>query len=152
MPEALLHFEDFPAGEVVTFGRHEVLADEIKAFAAEFDPQPFHLDEYAGELSIAGALSASGWHTLSMIMRMMFDGYLKNTASMGSPGVDEVKWVKPVFAGDVLTCRRTTVSARISTSRPEMGIITFRWQVSDQNGELRLDMRGIQLVKVRGAV
>jgi acyl dehydratase len=150
VPDALLHFEDFPVGEVVTFGSYEVSADEIKEFAAEYDPQPFHLDEYAGELSIAGALSASGWHTLSMTMRMMFDAYLKNAASMGSPGVDEVRWAKPVFAGDVLSCKRTTVSARVSSSRPEMGIITFRWEVSDQNGELKLDMQGIQLVKVRG--
>ena len=149
MPDSLLYFDNFPVGEVVTFGGHEVSVDEIKAFAAEFDPQPFHLDEEAGARSIAGALSASGWHTLSMTMRMMVDAYLKDTASMGSFGVDEVKWLKPVFAGDVLTCTRTTLAARVSASRPDMGIVTFRWEVRDQTGAVKLDMQGVQLVAVR---
>lgn len=144
-----LHFEDFPVGEVVTFGACKVTAEDIKAFAAEFDPQPFHLDEYAGTLSIAGALSASGWHTIAMTMRIMFDGYIKDAASMGSFGVDEVKWLKPVFAGEVLSCRRTTLDARVSSSRPEMGIVTFGWLVSNQHAEAKLDMRGTGLFQVR---
>lgn len=148
---ALLHFQDFPVGEVIDFGAYEVAADEIKAFAAEFDPQPFHLDEYAASLSIGGALSASGWHTASMLMRMMYDAYLKDTASMGSYGVQEVKWLKPVHAGDILTCRRTTLAARISASRPEMGVVTFRWLVGNQQGEAKLDMRGVSLIRVRAA-
>ncbi len=148
----LLHFEDFPAGEVIRFGAYEVTADEVKAFAAEFDPQPFHLDEYAGELSIAGALSASGWHTLSMTMRMMCDGYVNRSASMGSFGMDEVKWVKPVFVGDILHVRRTTLDCRVSSKRPEMGIVNFRWQVFDQHDVLKLDMRGNGLFRVRGAL
>ena len=147
----LLHFEDFPIGGTETFGSYEVTAEEVKAYAAEYDPQPFHLDEYAGELSIAGALSASGWHTLAMSMRMIYDGYIGRSTSMGSFGVDEVKWAKPVFAGDILNIRRTTLDARVSSSRPEMGIITFRWEVFNQHGTLKLDMRGNGLFKVRGA-
>ncbi|MGI9462576.1 MAG: MaoC family dehydratase [Aestuariivirgaceae bacterium] len=146
----LLHFEDFPVGEVVTYGAYEMTAEEIKAFAAEFDPQPFHLDEAAGAKSIAGGLSASGWHTIAVNQRLMYDGYLKHTASMGSFGVEEVKWLKPVFAGDVLTTRRTTLEARVSSSQPDMGILKMRWQLFNQTGELKLDMLGTGLVKVRG--
>jgi acyl dehydratase len=146
----LLYFEDFPVGETVTFGAYQVTAEEIKTYATEFDPQPFHLDEYAASLSIGGALSASGWHTLAMSMRMMFDAYVGRAASLGSFGVDEVKWLKPVFAGDILTCRRTTLDARVSASRPEMGLITFHWLVSDQHGQAKLDMRGNGLLKRRG--
>ncbi len=147
----LLHYEDFTVGSVVTFGAYEVTAEEIKTFAAEFDPQPFHLDEAAGTLSLAGAMSASGWHTTAMCMRMMYDGYIGNMASMGSPGVEEVKWVKPVFVGDILSIRRTILEKRISKSRPEMGIIKSRWEVLNQHGELKLDMTGFGLLKVRAA-
>jgi len=149
MPD-LLYFEDFPVGDVSTFGAYEVTLQEIKAFAGEFDPQPFHLDEEAGARSIAGALSASGWHTTAMCMRMMYDGYIGTAASMGSPGVDEVKWLKPVFPGDILSMRRTTLDARISASRPEMGIIRSRWEVLNQDGVIKLEMTGYGLIKVRG--
>ena len=147
--DGLLHYEDFPLDQVVEFGNYEVTADEVKAFAAEYDPQPFHLDEFAGKSSLAGALSASGWHTVSMCMRMMYDGYIVNSTSMGSPGVSEVKWVKPVFVGDILSMRRTTLARRVSSKRPEMGILTFRWEVFNQHHELKLDMTGIGLFKVR---
>jgi len=150
MPD-LLYFEDFPVGHVSTFGAYEVTLQEIKAFAGEFDPQPFHLDEAAGARSVAGALSASGWHTTAICMRMMYDGYVGKSASMGSPGVDEVKWLQPVFAGDVLSVRRTTLEARISSSRPKMGIIRSHWEVMNQAGEVKLEMTGYGLIKVRGA-
>lgn len=146
----LLHFEDMPVGEVLISQTHEVTADEIKAFAAEFDPQPFHLNEADGARSIAGALSASGWHTLAMTQRLMFDAYLHRAASMGSFGVEEVKWLKPVFPGDILTLRCEILDARVSTSRPEMGILTMHWQTFNQNDEVKLDMRGTGLLKVRG--
>lgn len=149
MPDQL-HFEDFRVGDVSTFGAYEVTLEEVKAFAGEFDPQPFHLDEEAGARSIAGALSASGWHTTAICMRMMYDGYISQTASMGSPGVDEVKWLKPVFPGDVLSMRRITLEARTSASRPHMGIIRSRWEVLDQDGVIKLEMTGYGLVKVRG--
>lgn len=149
MPD-LLYFEDFPVGHVSTFGAYEVTREEIRAFASEFDPQPFHLDEAAGARSVAGALSASGWHTTAICMRMMYDGYVGKSASMGSPGVDEVKWLKPVFPGDILSIRRTTLEARISASRPEMGIIRSRWEVLNQDGVIKLEMTGYGLVRVRG--
>ena len=146
----LLHYEDFPAGEVVIYGAYEVTAEEIKAFAAEFDPQPFHLDEEAGRASILGGLCASGWHVCAIFNRLNVDAYLARSAGMGSFGVEEVKWVHPVFPGETLSIRRTTLERRISTRRPEMGIIKFHWQVLNTGGELKLDTRGFNLFKVRG--
>ena len=146
----LLHYEDFPVGEVVTYGAYEVRAEEIKAFAGEFDPQPFHLDEEAGRASILGGLCASGWHVCAMLNRMNADAYLVRSAGMGSFGVEEVKWVRPVFPGETLAIRRTTLERRISSRRPDMGIIKFHWQVLNSLGELKLDTRGFNLFKVRG--
>ena len=99
----LLHFEDFAVGQVIDLGTYAVTAAEIREFASEFDPQPFHLDEAAGKASILGGLAASGWHVCSMLMRMIADSWLNKSASMGSNGVSEVKWLKPVLAGETLS-------------------------------------------------
>jgi acyl dehydratase len=146
----LLHYEDFPAGEIVTYGAYEVTAEEITAFAAEYDPQPFHLDEEAGRASVLGGLCASGWHVCAMMNRMNVDAYLVRAAGMGSFGLEEVKWLRPVFVGDTLSIRRSTIERRISARRPEMGIIKFHWQMLNQDHELKLDARGFNLFKVRG--
>ena len=146
----LLHYEDFPAGEEVHYGAYAVTADEIKAFAGEFDPQPFHLDEEAGRASILGSLCASGWHVCAMLNRMNVDAYLACSASMGSFGLEEVRWLRPVVAGEILSIRRNTLDRRISARRPEMGIIKFHWQMLNQDHELKLDARGFNLFKVRG--
>jgi acyl dehydratase len=145
----LLHYEDFAEGESRDFGRYEVTADEIKAFARDFDPQPFHLDEEAGRNSILGGLCASGWHTGAMLMRMMVDGYLGRSASLGSPGLDELKWLKPVFPGEMLNGRYTVLAKRVSGKNPEMGIITMRWEVFSASGEKKMEVTGVNLVKVR---
>lgn len=146
---ALLHYEDFTPGESRDFGRYDVTAEEVKAFAAEFDPQPFHLDEEAGRASILGGLCASGWHTGAMLMRMMVDGYLGRSASLGSPGLDELKWQKPVFPGETLTARFTVVAMRQSAKNPGMGIITMRWEVFSTAGEKKMEVTGVNLIKVR---
>jgi acyl dehydratase len=146
----LLHFEDFPVGEVVEFGDYLVTAEEIVEFAREFDPQPFHVDEEAAKASLLGGLSASGWHVCAIIMRMMVDGYYGRTASMGSTGIDDMQWIKPVRPGDRLSCRRTTLEARISAKRPEMGIVTLRYEIFDAVAEKKAEMTGINLIKVRG--
>ena len=143
-------FEDFPVGQVVDYGGYHVTAEEIVSFAREFDPQPFHVDEGAARASMLGGLSASGWHICAIVMRMMVDGYFGRTASMGSTGIDEMKWLKPVFAGDRLSCRRTTLAARVSAKRPDMGILTLRWELFDDKAEKKAEMTGINLVKVRG--
>ena len=147
----LLHFEDFPVGEVLEFGNYTVTAEEIVEFAREFDPQPFHIDEEAAKASLLGGLSASGWHVCAIIMRMMVDGYYGRTASMGSTGIDEMKWLKPVRPGDRLSCRRTTLEARVSAKRPEMGIVRLRYEIFDALPEKKAEMTGINLIKVRRA-
>jgi acyl dehydratase len=145
----LLHYEDFTVGETWDLGTYRVTAEEIKSFAREFDPQFFHLDEDRARSSVLGGLSASGWHTCGMLMRLMVDGYLDRTAAMGSPGLEEVKWLKPVYAGETLTGSMTVLTKRQSKSRPDMGLVTMRWEARSAEGESKIDMTGINLVKVR---
>lgn len=146
----LLHFEDFPVGETIEFGRYEVTAEEIKTFGAEFDPLPFHTDEEAAKETLLGGLSASGWHVCAMLMRMIYDGYLGRSASLGSNGIEEVRWLKPVQPGDILSIRRTTHDARVSSKRPEFGILLMHWEILRQGGEVVCDARGVNMVRVRG--
>jgi acyl dehydratase len=143
-------FEDFPVGQILDYGSYHVTAEEIVRFAREFDPQPFHVDEKAAKASMLGGLCASGWHVCAIVMRMMVDGYFGRTASMGSTGIDEMRWLKPVFAGDRLSCRRTTLAARVSAKRPEMGILKMQWELFDANSQKKAEMTGINLIKVRG--
>ncbi len=131
----MLHFEDFPAGRRFEFKPVEVKAEEVIAFASEFDPQPMHLSEDGGKASILGGLAASGWHTSAMMMRMLCDSYIREAASEGSPGVDSMEWKKAVLAGDTLSGNCTVVEARVSRSRPEIGIVRLRAVVNNQRGE-----------------
>jgi acyl dehydratase len=130
------YFEDFAPGQEYPFGPHTVTRAEIVAFAAEFDPQPFHLDEKAAGDSMLGGLAASGWHTCALFMRMMALGWLNDSASMGSPGVDSMKWMRPVRPGDVLSGRSVVTAVRASKSRPDRGFIQFRHEVRNARGEL----------------
>lgn len=148
----LLYFEDFPVGETIELGGYEVTAKEIKAFATEYDPLPFHVDEELAADTMMGELIASGWHVLSMQMRLIYDGILHKTASMGSFGLEEVNWLAPVRPGDVLSLKRTTLEKRVSKSRPEMGIIQFKWEIFDQTGELKSMTVGPNLVQTRASV
>jgi acyl dehydratase len=116
-------FEDFAPGMVIETGPRLVTREEIVAFAAEFDPQPMHLDEDAARASILGGLAASGWHTCCLMMRMACDGFVLDSSSMGAPGVDEVKWLKPLRPGTSITLLTTVLEARTSKSRPEMGFV-----------------------------
>ena len=121
-----LTFEDFPPGRFGTFGPLHVTRDDILAFASEFDPQPMHLDEEAAGKTMLKGLSGSGWHLCSLTMRMMFDGFIGRTASLGSPGVNEVRWLAPLRPGDDLMLDVDVIEARVSKSRPETGIVTFK--------------------------
>lgn len=129
-------YEDFLPGQEFPLGPKHVTAAEIIEFAAEFDPQPMHLDEEAGRASILGGLAASGWHTSSMFMRMMCDCYLLATDAQGAPGIDFMEWKKPVLAGDTLSGRSIVVEGRPMRSRPGIGIVTFRHEVENQRGDL----------------
>ena len=143
------YWEDFKVGETVVLGERSLSKDEIIAFANEFDPQPFHVDEQAAKESIYGGLIASGWHTCAIAMRMMCDAYLLESASLGSPGVDQVRWLKPVRPGDRLRAQRTILESRSSSSRPELGIVKALWEVFNQRGEKVLSMEGINMFRRR---
>ncbi|MBX6425673.1 MAG: MaoC family dehydratase [Variibacter sp.] len=130
-----IYWEDFTPGSVDTYGPRRVTREEIIAFASEFDPQPMHLDEEAARGSLLGGLAASGWHSCSILMRMMCDWFLLESSSMGSPGVDEVRWMRPLRPGDEVTLRRTTVETRASKSRPHMGTAKFAFELINQAGE-----------------
>jgi len=147
----LLHFEDYAAGQVIDLGSYAVTAAEIREFASEFDPLPFHLDEAAARASLLGGLAASGWHVCSMLMRMIADSWLNKSASMGSNGVSEVKWLKPVFAGETLSGRVTIVSKRVSSKRPEMGIFECLFELFNQEGVKKTEMTAVVFMRVKAA-
>ena len=138
----VLWWEDFKVGEVVEMGRYTFTEPEIVAFARQFDPQPFHTDPAAARDSFYGKLIASGWHTCAIGMRLMCETTINRTVSMGSPGVDNIRWLKPVRAGDTLTYRRHVLEARASRSRPEAGLVKSRWEALNQDGEVVLTMEG----------
>ncbi len=146
-----LYFEDFPPGAVAEYGDREITAAEIMEFAREFDPQPFHLDEAAARETMVGGLIASGWHTAAMLMRMSCDGFLNRSASQGGPGVDELAWTKPVRPGDRLRARRTTLSARVSRSRPTVGLVEFLFEVLNQNSEVVMTQKNAVFILRRPA-
>jgi acyl dehydratase len=129
-------FEDFTPGRRFDFTARTLTAEEIIAFAQEFDPQPMHIDEAAGRASILGGLAASGWHTSAVMMRMLYDAYIRHSASEGSPGVDRMEWKRPVLAGDTLGGHSEVLDARTSRSRPQIGIVRMRAEVTNQRGEI----------------
>jgi acyl dehydratase len=146
-----LYFEDFPPGDVRESGARTVTREEMLAFAREFDPQPFHIDEAAARQTIYGGLIASGWHTIAIYMRLMWDSYLKDTVSLGSPGVDEVRWLMPVRPGDTLRARFTVVDALPSRSKPDRGIVRSLSEVFNQRGEIVMTLRGLGMFGRRPA-
>lgn len=143
-----IYFEDLREGEIIDLGEKRVSREEIIEFATEFDPQPHHLDEEAANASILKGLSASGWHTCAIMMRMLCDGLVHRAASMGSPGIDEVRWMKPVRPDDLLKMSGVVKSARVSRSRPEMGIVEIEWALFNQTEQVAL-MRATGLYQVK---
>src|SRR5271155_5708245 len=129
-----LVFEDFKPGPLGRFGPRHVTAEEIRAFASEFDPQPMHLDADAASRSMLKGLAGSGWHLCSITMRMLFDGFIGRTASLGSPGVNELRWLAPFRPGDDLTLDVDVAEARVSKSRPSTGIVTFHAMIRNAAG------------------
>jgi len=144
-----LYWEDFEVGAVREFGRYEVTREAVLEFAARYDPQPFHLDDAAAAKSLFGRLAASGWHTAAMAMRMMCDGYLLDSASLGSPGVEKLTWPAPVYPGDVLSVRNTVLESRPLASRPEVGLVKSRNEVLNQHGQVVLSMEGFGFFRRR---
>jgi acyl dehydratase len=145
------YFEDFVAGQEIALGSRLVTEEEILAFATQFDPQPFHLDHEAAAQSIFGRLAASGWHTCSMMMRMVVDGILNDSSSMGSPGLENIRWIKPVHAGDTLHVTYLTKEVRPSVSKPDRGVVVTVWKASNQHGELVATVEGMGMFGRRPA-
>jgi acyl dehydratase len=156
----MTYFEDIQVGDTYAVGRHTFSADEIKAFAQRFDPQPFHVDEAAGERSHFGALCASGWHTAVVWMRLMVDhrrGMMEAARARGEPvagigpalGFRELKWLKPVYVGDTIEYQSEVVETRVSNSRPRSGLMTIRSTGVNQNGEPVISFVSTTLVERR---
>lgn len=149
VPYAQRFFEDYPVGEVVEIGEHLVTEDEIVEFATKYDPQPFHVDAQAAKASSFGGLIASGWMTASIVMRLLVDRYISKVASMGSPGIDELRWTQPVRPGDRIRVRITTVDARRSKSKPDRGILQFRQEALNQRDEVVMTLSGMGMYRCR---
>ena len=142
-------WEDLPVGTTLDIGSITVDRDEVIEFASKYDPQPFHLDEDAAAKSMFGKLSASGWHTCAMAMGVMVRGFLHESSSLGSPGLEQIKWLKPVFPGDTLTLTQTITESRPMASRPDVGLTRTLWKMFNQHGEQVLLMDGYGMFRRR---
>lgn len=145
----MLHYEDFPEGLVIPFGTYHLSRDEVIDYAREWDPQPMHLDEDAARSSVLGGLAASGWQSSAILIRLAVDAYANTSAAMASNHMEEVKWLKPVYAGETLTGRATVLSRRVSAKRPEMGILRMKFELINDKGELKTEITGVQFMGVR---
>jgi len=136
------YWEDFQIGERAELGRHTFTEEEIVEFARRYDPQPFRVDAETAKHSAFGGLIASGWQTCAVGMRLMVEGYISQTVSLGSPGIDSIRWLKPVRPGDTIAYRRIVLESRASTTRKGVGLVKHRWEAVNQRGELVLTMEG----------
>ena len=145
------YWEDYEVGQKYPLGSASFTEQEIVEFARQFDPQPFHIDEAAARASMFGGLIASGWHVAAKMMRLFVDNYVDRRTALGSPGVDELRWLKPVRPGDTLAGVVECAAKIPSKSKPQLGIIHEHWTVSNQKGEVVMTTKGINMVKRRPA-
>jgi len=143
------YFEDYEAGAIHQFGPIEVEEAEVIAFARRFDPQPFHINPEAAAQTVFGGLIASGWHTAGLMMRLCVDHYLSSVASLGSPGVDELRWLRPVRPGDELSVRVTILETKRSRSKPDRGIVRSLFEALNQAGEIVMSMKAVNFMRCR---
>lgn len=147
-----IFYEDIEVGSEESFGSYKVSKQEVIDFASKYDPQPFHLNEDFAKQSVFGGLCASGWHTCSMMMRMMVDHMMETGfAGLGSPGLDKVSWKKPVFPGDTLSMKTITKEKRESKSRPNIGLVKSEHHVMNQHGDVVTEVHSNSMVAKRGA-
>ena len=151
VPPAERYFEDYQVGMVSEIGSITVTADEIVEFAARYDPQEMHVNPVAAASGPFGGLIASGWHTAALMMRMFADHYVSKTAGLAAPGIDELRWVRPVRPGDTLRARITVLETQRSRSKPDRGVVRGLVEVLNQNGELVMSLKPINLVRCRDA-
>lgn len=145
------YWEDLSVDTVIPLGSITVDRDEVLAFAQRYDPQPFHLDDEAAAQSMFGKLAASGWHTCSMAMGLMVRNFLHESSSLGSPGLEKLQWLKPVYPGDTLTLRQRIIESRPMNSRPDVGLVRTLWEMFNQHGEQVLMMDGYGMFRRRPA-
>ena len=146
----MIHYEDLEVGSTSKFGRYDVTRDEVMEFARKYDPQPFHLDDEAAAKTHFGRLSASGWHTCAMTMAMLVENMkTSRQAGLGSPGMDNLRWVKPVYPGDVLRVETELLEKTRSRSRPEMGSMQSKIRVYNQDDVCVMSLRSIGLIAAR---
>jgi acyl dehydratase len=143
------YWEDLQTGTVRELGSVTVTAEDIKEFAEQFDPQPFHVDELAGRRSIFGNLCASGWHTCALAMRLTVENFLNESSSMGSPGLENLRWLKPVYPNDTLSLKYTITESRPLRKRREIGLVRAAWEMFNQNGEKVMHMEGYGMFRRR---
>ena len=148
----MLTYEDFTLDRRFPLGPRTITAEEIISFAQKYDPQPFHLEAESEQASSVGGLIASGWHTCAITMRMMCDAYLLDSASQGSGGLDEVRWLKPVRPGDTLTGEAVVLDRRVSSKRPTLGLVMFQYNLQNQNGETVITIKGMGMLDVANPV
>jgi acyl dehydratase len=145
------YWDDYEVGQKFDLGSTRFTADEIVGFAHQYDPQSFHVDADSARQSMFGGLIASGWHVTAKLMRLFVDNYIDQRTALGSPGVDEVRWLKPVRPGDTLSAWVECAGKVPSRSRPEMGIIHEQWRATNQKGELVMTLKGTNMVRRRPA-
>jgi acyl dehydratase len=142
MADVHIYWEDLQVGQVRQLGQIKPTREDIIAFAKQFDPQPFHLDDEAAKASVFGALCASGWHTCALAMRLMVTEFLCHTSSMGSPGLENIKWLKPVFPDDELRLQTSVLETKPMAKRPDIGMTRNLWEMFNQHGDKVLHMEG----------
>ncbi len=144
-----LSFEDMEVGKTYEIGEHTFTRDEIVSFAEQFDPQPFHVSEAGAADSPFGTLIASGWHTCSVMMGLLVRNAFAGSTSMGSPGIDDIRWLKPVHVGDTIRMTNTVLDKRVSASKPDRGIVSTQWEGKNQHGETVITVRSKGLFGLR---
>ena len=150
MPRENRYFEDYVVGSIHEFGPIAVTEEEVISFARRYDPQPFHIDPTAAKNPHFGGLIASGWLTAGLMMRLLVDNVVSGVASLGSPGVNELRWLKPVRPGDVLRIRVTVLEATPSRSRSDRGMVRSLVEVLNQDGEVVMSMKPMNIIRRRG--
>ncbi|SEA52995.1 MaoC family dehydratase [Paraburkholderia sartisoli] len=144
-----LSFEDMEVGKTFEIGEHTFTREEIIRFAEQFDPQPFHISDEGAAASPYGTLIASGWHTCSVMMGLLVRNAFAGSTSMGSPGIDDIRWLKPVRAGDTIRMLNTVLDRRVSASKPDRGIVSTQWEGINQHGETVITVRSKGLFGLR---
>lgn len=144
-----LSFEDMEVGKTFEIGEHTFTREEIIRFAEQFDPQPFHISDEGAAASPYGTLIASGWHTCSVMMGLLVRNAFAGSTSMGSPGIDDIRWIKPVRVGDTIRMLNTVLDRRVSASKPDRGIVSTQWEGINQHGETVITVRSKGLFGLR---